>query len=464
MVGSCSSLSPIAREPSARTGPVSGAMTVVLLALVVAVTGTACNERREIISPVRIYDAGGGVTTGRDAGDAPVFVLPDAGPSDAPPCMPNVVSCSAGGFQYCGLIGNGCGARPRLRRLSRRPDLRRRRHARRLRRRARLQARLLRLSRRPFCGKIGDGCGSMLDCGDCPGATVCGGARHPQACAAAAPTARRSTCDSPGGRYCGKIGDGCGKMLDCGNCPARARSAAGPAPQPLRRRRRLQAAHLRRDGRPLLRQHRRRLRQDRSTAALARAARPAAAAAPPTSAARPPRPAPPSPASSPPASTAADRRRLRQDHRLRRLRGIDTCGGAGVASVCGNPAGRCTNLCLRQVELPAGGKTTCDRHGAGAHPAPLRHARSRSTTPWSTSPTRRSSRSRPGVVVRAVRRRQVTGSPLVSTPLRRGRQVPPRERAHRRQHPAGHPARALAPAGGRSPRSSPARPWRCPPS
>jgi hypothetical protein len=66
-----------------------------------------------------------------------------------------------------------------------------------------------------YCGKIGDGCGRELDCSTCPGGQTCNGGLcvptncSPLTCAAAG-----------GGQYCGKIGDGCGGSLDCQGCSA----------------------------------------------------------------------------------------------------------------------------------------------------------------------------------------------------------------------------------------------------
>ena len=69
-----------------------------------------------------------------------------------------------------------------------------------------------------YCGKIGDGCGHSLDCGDaCPAGwdcvnNLCVGS--PTVCKAVA-----CTMDS-GDHYCGTIGNGCGESLACGDCPA----------------------------------------------------------------------------------------------------------------------------------------------------------------------------------------------------------------------------------------------------
>ena len=97
----------------------------------------------------------------------------------------------------------------------------------------------------PYCGKIGDGCGGALDCGDCPTGLSCG-IVAPHVCARAAAACAPLKCELPGGRLCGKVGDGCGHPLDCAGCPnGQSCGAAGvagvcaPAPgcQPLTRER-----------------------------------------------------------------------------------------------------------------------------------------------------------------------------------------------------------------------------------
>jgi len=70
-----------------------------------------------------------------------------------------------------------------------------------------------------YCGKVGDGCGRSIDCGDnCaslnPG-WVCNTATS--SCAGG-PDCTKLVCDgSPNARYCGKVGDGCGGTIDCGD-------------------------------------------------------------------------------------------------------------------------------------------------------------------------------------------------------------------------------------------------------
>jgi hypothetical protein len=73
-----------------------------------------------------------------------------------------------------------------------------------------------------YCGQIGDGCGGRLDCPDsCIDGETCGGAGTPHVCGKGAdPTCKPAACVQPGGQLCGTVGDGCGKALPCGACPA----------------------------------------------------------------------------------------------------------------------------------------------------------------------------------------------------------------------------------------------------
>ncbi len=70
-----------------------------------------------------------------------------------------------------------------------------------------------------YCGTLGDGCGKKLECGECTGGAICGGGGTPHVCGGA-PGCQPLTCEQPGGRFCERIADGCGKSLDCGPCPA----------------------------------------------------------------------------------------------------------------------------------------------------------------------------------------------------------------------------------------------------
>lgn len=65
-----------------------------------------------------------------------------------------------------------------------------------------------------YCGKIGDGCGAKLDCGECADDWVCD-----EGLCVGGPDCEPATCQGEGGvRYCGAIGDGCGRALDCDAC------------------------------------------------------------------------------------------------------------------------------------------------------------------------------------------------------------------------------------------------------
>ena len=67
------------------------------------------------------------------------------------------------------------------------------------------------------CGKTGDGCGGMIDCGTCTGSQVCGGGGTFSVCGGGPCMAR--TCASQS-ITCGPAGDGCGNLLACGSCTA----------------------------------------------------------------------------------------------------------------------------------------------------------------------------------------------------------------------------------------------------
>ncbi len=66
-----------------------------------------------------------------------------------------------------------------------------------------------------YCGVVGDGCGSTIDCGACSGDQVCDNRQ----CVGGA-NCVPLLCQLPTGKYCGVVGDGCGRSLDCGGCDA----------------------------------------------------------------------------------------------------------------------------------------------------------------------------------------------------------------------------------------------------
>ena len=82
----------------------------------------------------------------------------------------------------------------------------------------------------------------------------------------AAPAASPLACQTTTGNYCGTVGNGCGKAMDCGACDSSLVCAIGR----LRSRRRLHAADLHDRHRPLLRHHRRRLRRNADVRRLSR--------------------------------------------------------------------------------------------------------------------------------------------------------------------------------------------------
>ncbi len=66
------------------------------------------------------------------------------------------------------------------------------------------------------CGPISDGCGGILQCGvTCPTGQLCGGAGVVNQCGT--PSCTPVTCGALG-VTCGMEGDGCGGTVDCGNC------------------------------------------------------------------------------------------------------------------------------------------------------------------------------------------------------------------------------------------------------
>ncbi|MES1204504.1 MAG: carboxypeptidase-like regulatory domain-containing protein [Pseudomonadota bacterium] len=74
-----------------------------------------------------------------------------------------------------------------------------------------------------YCGVIGNGCSSTLDCGACPGTQVC----EDHQCVSG-PDCTPLACQVATGKYCGMVGDGCGRAMACGGCDAtQACSASG---------------------------------------------------------------------------------------------------------------------------------------------------------------------------------------------------------------------------------------------
>jgi len=68
------------------------------------------------------------------------------------------------------------------------------------------------------CGPAGDGCGAQLDCGTCSNGENCGGGGVPGKCGSGSTCTPKSCAEQA--VDCGPVGDGCGGSLDCGSCTA----------------------------------------------------------------------------------------------------------------------------------------------------------------------------------------------------------------------------------------------------
>ena len=77
------------------------------------------------------------------------------------------------------------------------------------------------------CGPVGDGCGGIIECGDCPAGDTCGGGGIPGKCGSV--VCAPKTCADLGVQ-CGPAGDGCGKQLDCGACTGGETCGGGGVP------------------------------------------------------------------------------------------------------------------------------------------------------------------------------------------------------------------------------------------
>ncbi|MFT3768743.1 MAG: hypothetical protein QM820_25130 [Minicystis sp.] len=64
------------------------------------------------------------------------------------------------------------------------------------------------------CGPIGDGCGGIIQCGDCTLPETCGGGGKPSVCGTACVP---KTCQQANAN-CGPVADGCGGVIMCGTC------------------------------------------------------------------------------------------------------------------------------------------------------------------------------------------------------------------------------------------------------
>jgi hypothetical protein len=75
------------------------------------------------------------------------------------------------------------------------------------------------------CGMTGDGCGNVINCGDCSPPDTCGGGGTPNVCGH--PDCTPETCASVGAT-CGQVADGCGGLtVNCGTCTGSATCGGG---------------------------------------------------------------------------------------------------------------------------------------------------------------------------------------------------------------------------------------------
>ncbi len=77
------------------------------------------------------------------------------------------------------------------------------------------------------CGPAGDGCGNLLQCGECTAPQTCGGGGTYGQCGGGA--CMPLTCAQLG-YGCGPAGDGCGGVLDCGSCSTGQTCGGGGTP------------------------------------------------------------------------------------------------------------------------------------------------------------------------------------------------------------------------------------------
>ncbi len=78
------------------------------------------------------------------------------------------------------------------------------------------------------CGPVSDGCGGLVQCGDCGAGKSCGGGGTPGVCGGS--TGCVPTTCALQGVNCGPIGDGCGGLLQCGACGGAQSCGGGGSP------------------------------------------------------------------------------------------------------------------------------------------------------------------------------------------------------------------------------------------
>jgi hypothetical protein len=80
------------------------------------------------------------------------------------------------------------------------------------------------------CGPAANGCGGLVQCGNCPSGETCGGGGTPGKCGASdAGVCTPETCKELG-YTCGPAGDGCGNIIQCGTCSGSQTCGGGGVP------------------------------------------------------------------------------------------------------------------------------------------------------------------------------------------------------------------------------------------
>jgi hypothetical protein len=80
------------------------------------------------------------------------------------------------------------------------------------------------------CGPAGDGCGNVIQCGNCTAPQTCGGGGTPSQCGVADAGACVPLSCAAQGIACGPAGDGCGNLQQCGTCSGGQTCGGGGTP------------------------------------------------------------------------------------------------------------------------------------------------------------------------------------------------------------------------------------------
>jgi len=78
------------------------------------------------------------------------------------------------------------------------------------------------------CGPMGDGCGGVIQCGNCTAPATCGGGGKPSNCGGNTSCIPKTCTDL--GATCGPASDGCGGLVQCGSCAAPQTCGGGGTP------------------------------------------------------------------------------------------------------------------------------------------------------------------------------------------------------------------------------------------